>query len=114
MPTPADYARLRRKVGDPTATVFTETELDDIFAEASTLYADPDLIFAKAKLIALEELMADAAKLVNYRQNHSAEDLSDTFTHLRLLRAVFEEELVGLVRTKGGPPARLVDLKPSE
>lgn len=111
MPTPADYTRLRRKVGDTSATVFSETELDDIFAEASTLYADPDLIFAKAKLIAIEELMADAAKLVNYRQNHSAEDLADTFTHLRLLRAVFEDELVALVRAKGGPAARLLDMK---
>lgn len=111
MPTPADYARLRRKVGDTSATVFSETELDDIFAEASSLYADPDLLFAKAKLIAVEELMADAAKLVNYRQNHSAEDLAETFTHLRLLRAVFEEELVELVRSKGGPAARLLDVK---
>lgn len=111
MSTPADRTRLRRKIGDHQGTVFTDTELDDIFAEASSLYADSDLLFAKAKVIAIEELMTDAAKLVNYRQNHSSEDLSDTFSHLRLLRTVFEQDLVEMVKTKRGPSARLLDLR---
>jgi hypothetical protein len=73
-----ELARLRRKLGDATGTVFSDAELNDIYDEA-------DSDFDRTLLISFEEIMYDAAKFNDYTAGQTSERKSQVFDHLQKL-----------------------------
>ncbi len=105
MPTLTETQRssLRRKVGDPAGDVWTADELNTIFTEAGG-----DINEAIA--ICFEELMVDAAKFADYKQNESEEKRSQIFNNLAKLADRYrglsnsQQSQVRIVGMKQRPP----------
>jgi hypothetical protein len=93
--TDSQRARLRGDLGAPDdESVFTNAEIDDYFLRASEEgYTGDVAVFRRARLIALDQLLASNSKLVNYQQNEASEDLSDVFKHLQALRKIYQADL---------------------
>lgn len=108
--------RLRRRIGVGAAggadEVFTTAELTDIFEnEASGLQSTDALIFQQAVVICFEELLADSAKQVNYKEHHSTENLSDVSKHLKELLKYHLGKLYDMETTAGGGAIKFGKLK---
>lgn len=104
MPTAQQRDRLRADLGATSAEI-SDTEADDLFARAEAEYSVPAAVEARARLLALRGLMAQAAKRADYTQNASAERLGQIFEHLAALRALYEEELAWALAV-GNPAAQ--------
>ena len=89
--TDAQKARLRRDTGT-NATSLPDDDIDDIFDEAAETYTDATTAAAYTRVLVLQGILADSAKLVNYRQNESQENMSDVFKHVQALLNVWEEK----------------------
>jgi hypothetical protein len=98
MTTSQQRDRLRADLGATSAEI-SDAEADDLFARAEAEYSAPAAIEARARLLALRGLMAQAAKRADYTQNASAEKLGQIFDHLASLRALYDEELRWAVAT---------------
>jgi hypothetical protein len=97
MATEIERERLR---ADLNASVddLTDAEIDDAFARASAQYGDGSpanlaAVEAAARVVAIQQLLAGAAKRADYGQNASSEKRSQVFDHLMRLRAIYEADL---------------------
>lgn len=89
--TDAQKARLRRDTGT-NSTSLPDEDIDDIFDEAAEIYTDTATIAAYTRVLVIQGLLADSAKLATYRQNESQENLSDVFKHLQQLLTHWQQE----------------------
>jgi hypothetical protein len=80
---------LRGDIGADSGSL-SDPEADAIFVEAAETYTDDAAIVAATRVIAIRRLLASSAKLATYRQNQSAENLSDVFKHLMELLTYWE------------------------
>lgn len=93
----------RADIGDTATTpAFTDPELQRLYVRAGENYN-------RAVLLAIEQLIANAAKFNDYTQNESQEKKSQIFDHLLRLRAMWEDKVntkkqVGIVGLKSIPP----------
>lgn len=110
--TATQLADFRADIGDATATVFTDIELNRLYERASENYA-------QAIVLALRQLLANAAKLHDYRLAQSTESLSQVFSNVKQLLQYWEERVdeetagtAGQIRIIGlrGVPPRDKDL----
>jgi len=95
MVTALQRNRLRVDVGDRnTPPAFSDSEIDDLFLQASESGYTTDLGQAAfARLRAVERLLAGSANMTNYTANQSSESLSDMFAHLKDLRKIYDDDL---------------------
>lgn len=102
--TATQKTRFRLKMGDNDASneVFGDTEIDALFDWSAEDYTDSKQIFYAACLLGMDVLLADAAKQVTYKQNMSSENLSDSFKHLKQLRAILASDLDEAVQSTLG------------
>ncbi|MCZ2099714.1 MAG: hypothetical protein LC121_26320 [Anaerolineae bacterium] len=93
MATETQRERLRADL-DADTDALTDPEIDEIFARATEQHGD-DLaaVDAAARVLAIQQLMAGAAKRADYGQNASSEKRSQVFDHLTRLRAIYEADL---------------------
>lgn len=89
MSTPTLRNRLRRDTGTD-ATSLPDADADAIMVEAAESYSGAAAT-AYARVLAIQGIMASAAKLASYRQNASSENASDVFAHLKQLLDVWEK-----------------------
>lgn len=93
MATEAQRAYFRMNVGDPggLTPAFTNDEIDVIFATASSEHAgQPEQTVSTYAVIAgFEALLANAARLTDYRQNQSEEKRSAIFKSIKDLYALW-------------------------
>ena len=94
----AEYGqRFRMAVGDPggASPVFADTEIDDFFAQAESVYpnAGSQAHLAYAIIKGIEALMARAAAQVSYSANASSESLGQLFDHYKQLLDYWKKEL---------------------
>ena len=84
---------LRLDIGD-SGSVFSDDELDRIWdrAVAAAGTSNNHALEAEARVYAIRQLMANAAKLVSYKANQSTENQSDIFKHLKDLLKYWQEE----------------------
>jgi hypothetical protein len=84
MATATQRTRFRLNLGlDDDETVFTNTEVDDIFVEAAEEHTSPaKLKVAYALVIGAKRLKRKAATLADYTANDSSEKLSQVFKNL--------------------------------
>jgi len=78
-------------------TSLTDSEIDAIYVTAESLYSDAASADAYARIVVFRRLMAASAPRTTYRQNQSAENLSDLFDHYRLMLSMWEKTLDGTV-----------------
>ena len=104
MATTIERERLRADL-DADEDVLTDAEIDDAYARAVEQYGDGSLasmaINAGARVIAIQQLLAGAAKRADVTQNQSSERHSQVFDHLLRLRAIYEGGLAGGVGVGG-------------
>ncbi len=93
MATEAQRAYFRMKVGDPgePSPAFSDEEIDVIFATSASEHAgQPEqTVNTYAVLAGLEALLANAARLTDYRQNQSEEKRSAIFKSIKELYALW-------------------------
>jgi hypothetical protein len=83
--TTADFDSLRRDVG-ATLTSLPDAEAQTIFDQAAVIYSDPACQVAYTRVIALRQLLAQAATLHDYTANNSSEKMGKVFdNYLKLL-----------------------------
>lgn len=99
--TEAQRARLRRDVGADEAALSDET-IDDLFDEAAERYTDTATAAAYTRVLAVQGLMASAAKLTDYTQNESSEKLSGVFKNLQALLKVWEDKTDDAITAAAG------------
>lgn len=93
MATQLQRERLRADL-DANEDALTDAEIDDAFARAEEQYGEnTSATEAAARVIAIQQLLAAAAKRADYSQNASSERRSQVFEHLLRLRAVYVGEV---------------------
>lgn len=93
MATEARRERLRADL-DADEDALTDDEIDELYARATEQYGDSAAaVEAAARVLAIQQLMAGAAKRADYGQNASSEKRSQVFEHLTRLRAIYEADL---------------------
>lgn len=75
-----------------TVAVFDNDEVDALFDEAAETYSDADAIKAYTRVLGIQRLLANAAKLTDYTQNQSQEKQSQVFDHLKSLLSFWQGE----------------------
>ena len=107
MATQLQRERLRADL-DANEDALTDAEIDDVFARAEVQYGEnAGALEAGARVIAIQQLLAAAAKRADTSQNASAERRSQVFEHLLRLRAVY----VGEVSAALGIPIQWAQLR---
>jgi len=106
MATTTQRARFWLDTGT-TVAVFDNDEVDALFDEAAETYSDADAIkaytrvlgiqrllanAAKLTVLGIQRLLANAAKLTDYTQNQSQERQSQVFDHLKSLLSFWQGE----------------------
>lgn len=97
--------RLRRDLGASEAALSDE-DAADLFEEAGEKYSDTASAYAYARVLALQGILASAAKLTSYKANESTENLSDVFKHLKELLKLWEDKTTDAVGAAGSGAAR--------
>lgn len=88
--TAQQVSDLRNDIGDNGATpVFDQTAIDRLLARAEAYSSDTTVIEAQMRVLAIRQMLGDAAKLWNYKQNQSTDNMSDVFNHLKDLLALW-------------------------
>lgn len=90
--TQTQIDRLRRDVGGDETSLPDET-VQDIFDEAEEAYTDSASALAQTRILALQGLLASAAKVTTYKQNETTENRSDLFNHLKDLLTLWQKRL---------------------
>lgn len=100
---------LRRQL-DADSSALSDAEIDDLWAEAEALYpAHVDnraLIFAAVRLQGWRELMVQASKRVDYKQNQSEEKSSQLLKGMEIMEARFKKLFDTLLTSAIKPPVR--------
>jgi hypothetical protein len=82
----------RADIGDNgTPPAFSDADIDRLFVRAGVAYTDDPTIEAEVRILGIMQLMGDAAKLVNYKQNESSESQSDIFKHLEKMLDIWKK-----------------------
>lgn len=97
MATEIERERLRADL-DASVDDLTDAEIDDAFARASAQHSDGSqaslaAVEAAARVLAIQQLLAGAAKRGDTVQNASSEKRSQVFDQLMRLRAIYEADL---------------------
>jgi hypothetical protein len=92
MATETERARLRRDTGTDDVSL-DDTAADDIFTEAGEVYTDATSAGAYARVLVINGLIAQAAKVTTYKQNETTENRSDLFKHLQALLDLWQKRL---------------------
>lgn len=90
--TQTQIDRLRRDVGGDETSLPDET-VQDIFDEAEETYSDAASALAQTRILALQGLLASAAKMADYTANESSEKRSQVYSNLSKLLDLWQKRL---------------------
>ncbi len=91
--TSTQIARMRNSLGDNDATVFTESELNDLYERATEDAFTGERISTRAVWYGYEALAASASKLNDYAQNATDEKRSQIFTQINKMLAYWKSKV---------------------
>jgi hypothetical protein len=86
-----DYDDFRADIGDANSA-FTDAEIDTLEQRAIARWSE-DVAYEGARVLAINQLLASAAKLADYAANESSEKKSQVFKHLSELRKLYKSDL---------------------
>lgn len=96
MPTEAQREKVRFDTGYDTGDGggLPDATIDTLYEDATTLWVgNTAAIEAQVRLDVIDNLLMQASKRVNYRQNQSSENAGDIFEHLYKMRAKFQKAI---------------------
>lgn len=99
--TQSQIDRLRRDTGT-TETSLPDEDIQDIFDEAGEKYSDSATAASFARVLVIQSLLSNAAKLHSYKANESSENLSDVFKNLQALLKVWEGKVSDAITDAAG------------
>ncbi len=104
MATATQRTRLRADLGlADDESVFTDAEVDELFARAGEQYGDPEVVYACARLLGVDQLIARTVpQMTKYRQGESSEDPTPILQGLRGLRALYADALQSAIAASSG------------
>lgn len=107
--TTEEKASLRRQL-DADSSALSDAEIDLMWAEAEALYPahvdNRPLIFAAVRLQGWRELMVQASKQVDYKQNQSEEKASQRLKNMEAIEARFKKSFDTLLADATLPPVK--------
>lgn len=86
-----DYDSFRADIGDMNGA-FSEAEIDVLFERGASAYGE-SVAEQGARVLAVTQLIANAAKLSDYTANDSSDKKSQVFKHLKELRQMYKRDL---------------------
>lgn len=101
MATELEINRLRRDVG-ASETTLPDEDAEALFVEAGERYTDAGTAASYTRVLALQGILASAAKLTSYKANESSESLSDVFRHLTQLLSIWEAKVSDAITDAAG------------
>lgn len=100
-----DYDDFRADIGDG-AGAFSDAEIDALETRATARYG-ASVAYEGARVLALNQLIANAAKFADYTQNDSSEKKSQKFSNLLKLRGIYKAELAEAEEDAAGASVRM-------
>lgn len=110
MATDTQRSRLRLDVlGADDSSVISNAMVDDYFVRAAEDYPSGSaaVLFASAKIYALRQMKAKAAKLVDFEQNDASEKLSQMYKQIDGLLKDARAELDDALTAESGSPVKI-------
>jgi hypothetical protein len=98
MATEAQRSGLRLDTGT-TVSSLGNTEIDDIYTAAVSLYTDATSQDAYARIVVFRRLLAQTAPRANYQQNQTREDVAVLFDHYKQMVTYWKGELRTAINT---------------
>ena len=100
-----NYDDFRADIGDVN-DAFEDPEIDQLETRAIAKYGS-DLAYEGARVLAINQLLANAAKLSDYTANDSSDKKSQVFKQLAELRKIYKAELDDAEETAAGAKVRM-------
>lgn len=92
MPTQEQRDAVRYDL-DATEDSMEDSEIDSLFVRAEAKYSSDEAVEIAVRLMAINNLLLQAAKRTDYTQNRSIEKSSQIFDHLLKIRPLFIAQL---------------------
>ena len=92
-----DYDDFRADIGDVN-TAFDDTEIDRLETRATDRWG-ADVAYEGARVLAVQQLLSNSAKLVDYSANESSEKRSQIFKQLLEMLKLFKDDLKDMQQT---------------
>lgn len=112
MATAEERDRLRADIGTDGNT-FSDAELDAMFTEAASVYADrgDEVVYAYARIIAMRRLIAATIpQVAKYRSGESSEDRTPVLAGQQALLKIYEQAFEDTLQSAGGGALRFARL----
>lgn len=100
-----NYDDFRADIGDVNEA-FSEPEIDQLETRATAKYG-ADVAYEGARVLAINQLLANAAKLSDYTANDSSDKKSQVFKQLNELRKIYKADLDDAVESSAGASVRM-------
>lgn len=100
-----DYDDFRADIGDVNSA-FTDADIDTLETRATAKYG-ADSAYEGARVMAINQLIANAAKFRDYTANESSDKKSQVFKHLKDLRTIYKDELDDAIEDASGASVRM-------
>lgn len=115
MPTNSQRNAVRADL-DSNDDQLSNAKVDDLYTRVTEMYPTNSLaVEAGVRVMAINQLLAGAAKRTDYKQNQSTEALGQLFDHLFRLRAIHAADLeTALTSGASGVAARWGGLRPTK
>lgn len=104
MATATQRSRFRTDLGlADDEKVFTDAAIDDLFLRADTVYSNPEIVYAYARLLGVDQLIAKTVpQLTKYKQGESSEDPTPILQGLCALRKIYDDALQSTIASASG------------
>lgn len=100
-----DYDDFRADIGDENES-FADADIDRLEIRATTKYGAA-VAYEGARLLAVNQLFANAVKFADYTANDSSEKKSQKRDGLLKLRAIYKDELTEAIEGAAGASVRM-------
>jgi len=100
-----NYDDFRADIGDENEA-FSSAEIDHLEVRAIAKYG-ADVAYEGARLMAVNQVVANAAKFSDYTANDSQEKKSQKFANLLKLRGIYKDELAEAQEDAAGASVRM-------
>lgn len=100
-----DYDDFRADIGDANSA-FADADIDTLETRAIAKYG-ADAAYEGARLMAVNQLIANAAKFSDYTANESSDKKSQVFKNLLELRKIYKSDLDDAIEDAAGSSVRM-------
>jgi hypothetical protein len=100
-----DYDDFRGDIGDKNSA-FDDPDIDRLETRATARWG-ADVAYEGARVLAVQQLLANTAKFADYTANESSEKKSQIFKNLKDLLDIYKEDLDDVIEGVAGASVRM-------